>query len=136
MRSYLVDSPRAAGRILALTMIVDGNLAKAEIEAMDRSKILGHIHLDQADFQEVLQELCDDLLILNSQDTIQIGDGLIDRLLEEIKQPDLRSRLLRAMWSIADADGWLADAEAILLTRASNAWAAETGFKGPARTVS
>ena len=40
----------------------------------------------------------------------------------------MRRRLLRAMWAIADADDWLADAEAVLLARASSAWSAEYNF--------
>lgn len=131
MRSYSIDSPHAAGRILALTMIVDGNLAGSELAALDRSKILDHIDLDQTDFQSLLQDLCDDLVTSTSLGMIQLDNVLIDSLLGEIADPDLRRRLLQAMWSIADADGWLADAEAVLLTRASNAWSAETNFSGP-----
>jgi uncharacterized tellurite resistance protein B-like protein len=133
MRSYSVDSPHAAGRILALTMIVDGNLAGSELAALDRSKILEHIDLDQAQFQRLLQDLCDDLLTSTSHGAIQLDNALIDGLLEEIAHPDLRRSLLRAMWRIADADDWLADAEAVLLTRASNAWSAEANFSDPAR---
>lgn len=132
MRPYSVDSPNAAGRILALTMIVDGNLAGSELAALDRSKILDHIDLDQAAFQRLLQNLCEDLLTSTLHGAVQLDNALIDNLLEEIEYPDLRRSLLRAMWSIADADGWLADAEAVLLTRASNAWSAETNFSGPA----
>ena len=128
MRSYLVDSPHAAGRILALTMIVDGNLAESELAALDSSKILSHIDLDHANFQRLLNDLCDDLLTSTSHGAIRVDNELIDSLLGEIVNPDLRRSLLHAMWSIADADGWLADAEAVLLTRASNAWAAETNF--------
>ncbi|MEJ7807636.1 MAG: TerB family tellurite resistance protein [Telluria sp.] len=131
MRTYSVDSPHAAGRILALTMIVDGNLAGAELAAMDRSKILEHIDLDHAVFQCLLQDLCDDLLTSTSHATVRLDNMLIDSLLSEIVDPDLRRSLLCAMWSIADADGWLADAEAVLLTRASHAWSAETNFRRP-----
>ena len=131
MRSYPIDSPQAAGRILALTMIVDGNLAGSELAALDRSKILNHIELDQADFQRLLNDLCEDLLTSTSHGSIKVDNELIDSLLAEIAHPDLRRSLLRAMWTIADADGWLADAEAVLLTRASNAWSAETNFSGP-----
>ena len=129
MRSYLIDSPHAAGRILALTMIVDGNLTGSELAAMDRTRILSHIDLDPAEFQHLLHDLCNDLLTSTSHGTVQLDNALLDSLLAEIASPDLRRSLLRAMWSIADADGWLADAEAILLTRASNAWSAETNFR-------
>lgn len=132
MRSYTPDSPHAAGRILALTMIVDGKLAVSELAALDSSKILDHIDLDLPGFQRMLQDLCDDLLSSRSADAVQLDDALIDRLLAEIAHPDLRRQLLQAMWRIADADDWLADAEAILLTRASNAWSAERNFSGAA----
>ena len=132
MRPYSVDSPHAAGRILALTMIVDGNVAGSELAALDRSKILDHIDLDQAGFQRLLQDLCEDLHTSTLHGAVRLDNALIDSLLEEIVHPDLRRRLLRAMLSIADADDWLADAEAVLLTRASNAWSAETNFSGPA----
>jgi len=137
MRSYLLNSPHAAGRILALTMIIDGNLTGSELAAMGRTQILSHIGLDHADFQRLLQDLCNDLLTSTSHGTVQMSNELIDSLLGEIESPDLGRTLLRAMWSIADADDWLADAEAILLTRASNAWSAETNFRRPAdRSVS
>jgi len=112
-------------------MIVDGNLAGSELSALNRSRILDHIDLDQNEFQRLLNDLCDDLLTSTSHGAIRVDNALIDSLLGEIAHPDLRRSLLRAMWSIADADDWLADAEAVLLTRASNAWAAETNFSSP-----
>jgi uncharacterized tellurite resistance protein B-like protein len=130
MRSYQPDSPDAAGRILALTMIVDGKLAVSEIAAMDSSKILDHIDLDLPGFQRMLQELCDDLLSSRPAEAIELDDALLDRVLAEIAHPDLRRHLLQAMWHIADADDWLADAETVLLTRASTAWSAERNFVG------
>jgi uncharacterized tellurite resistance protein B-like protein len=132
MRTYSIDSPYATGRILALTMIVDGNLAASELEALDRSKILDHIDLDPAGFQRLMHDLCDDLLASTSLGTGQPDIALIDSLLAEVANPDLRRKLLRAMWSIADADDWLSDSEAVLLTRASKAWSAETNFNGNA----
>jgi uncharacterized tellurite resistance protein B-like protein len=59
---------------------------------------------------------------------VQIDRKLIDDVLAEIVDPDLRRKLLQAMWNIADADGWLADGEAVLLARAGVLWGAETGF--------
>ena len=132
MRAYPTDSPDAAGRILALTMIVDGKLAVSELAALDSSKILDHIDIDLARFQRMLQELCDDLLASQSDGDVQLDDAAIDRVLAQIVHPDLRRQLLDAMWRIADADKLLADAEAVLLTRASTAWSAERNFRGAA----
>ena len=128
MRAYQTNSPQAAGRILALAMVVDGNLTPSELRALDRSKILPYIELDVAGFEQLLQDLCDDMLQTVVHGAVQLDHGLIDSLLDEIREPDLRRHLLQAMWAIADADGWLADAEAVLLARASAVWSAETNF--------
>ncbi len=128
MRSYAINSPHAAGRILALTMVVDGNLSHSELVALDRTRILKYVTLDHDAFQQLLQELCDDLLTGAVHGVVQLDSGLIDELLLEIDEPDLRRHLMQAMWNIADADGWLADGEAVLLARASVMWGAETGF--------
>ncbi len=133
MRSYSVDSPHAAGRILALMIIVDGNMAASELAALERCKILDQIGLDQAQFQRLLQDLCEDLHTSNLHGALHLDDALIDSFLNEVSDPNLRRSLLRAMWSISDADGWLADAEARLMTRASNAWSAQTGFSASVR---
>lgn len=129
MRTYEVNSPQAAGRILALMMIVDGNLASAELQAMHSSKILEHIELEPGAFQLLLQNLCDDMLTSTVHGAVQLSNGVIDSLLDEISEPDLRRKLLQAMWKIADADDWLADGEAVLLARASAVWSAETNFR-------
>ena len=135
MRPYVTNSPHAAGRLLALTMVVDGNLAESELSALRRSRILQHVELDQPAFQGLLHALCDDLLTCSVRaGQVQLDPALIDSLLREIDDPDLRRHLLQAMWSIADADGWLADGEAVLLARAAVMWAAETNFVNrPAR---
>lgn len=128
MRHYPNNSPQSAGRLLALTMIVDGNLAPSEVDALDHSDILARVDLDEHDFQQLLQELCEDMLAGADHGFIQLAPAVLDSLLLEITDPALRRRLLQAMWHIADADGYLADGEAVLLARAGVLWGAETGF--------
>lgn len=130
MRRYETDSPQAAGRVLAMSMVVDGNLAQSELAALDSSRILQTIDLDQDAFQHLLQELCQDMLSSAFHGEVRIDGAMLDGVLDEIRHPDLRRQLLQAMWRIADADGWLADAEAVLLARASVLWCAETNFSG------
>lgn len=129
MRTYPIDSARAAGRILALTIISDGNVAPDELEALYRSRILQYVSLDALEFREVMHELCNDLLATTRHGIVNLEPGLIDGLLQEIQAGDLRRKLLLAMWKIADADDWLSDGEAVLLSRASITWAAETNFR-------
>jgi uncharacterized tellurite resistance protein B-like protein len=128
MRTYAINSPHAAGRLLALTMVVDGNVAPSELAALDHARILSQVKLDQAGFRALLQELCEDLLAAASKEVVQLDTALLDQLLQEIDDPQLRRKLLLTMWKIADADGWLADGEAVLLARAGVVWGAEQGF--------
>ena len=133
MRHYPTNSPQAAGRLLALSMVVDGNLAHSELQALDRTRILPAVSLDHDAFQQLLQELCDDLITSAVRSVVQVEPAVIDSMLSEITDPDLRRQLLRAMWAIADADGWLADGEAVLLARANSVWSAEYNFVDRAR---
>jgi hypothetical protein len=81
----------------------------------------------------LLQDLCEDLHTSTLHGALQLDNALLDGFLGEIADPHLRRSLLRTMWTILDADGWLADAEARLMTRASNLWSAETGFSAHVR---
>ncbi|WP_374362497.1 TerB family tellurite resistance protein [Pseudoduganella danionis] len=129
MRHYETDSASAAGRILALCMVVDGNLAPAELRALQRSRLLEFIDIDIDTFHELLSDLCHDMLSTSvKHEHVVLDIATIDALLGEIHAPELRRELLRAMWIIADADGVLADAEARLLARACAVWSAESRF--------
>ena len=129
MRHYETDSASAAGRILALSMVVDGNLAPAELHALQRSRLLEYIHIDIDTFHDLMSDLCHDMLSTSvKHEHVVLDNATIDALLGEIHDPELRRELLRAMWNIADADGVLADAEARLLARACATWSAESRF--------
>lgn len=129
MRNYVPDSASAAGRLVALCMVVDGNMAPSELQALQRSRLLDYIDIDIDTFHDLVDELCQDMLSTSVRhEHVVIDETTIDALLGEIQDPALRRQLLRAMWSIADADGVLADAEAKLLARACVVWSAESHF--------
>lgn len=129
MRHYETDSASAAGRIVALCMVVDGNMAPSELQALQRSRLLDYIDISVDDFHALVTELCEDILSTSvKHEHVVLDESTIDALLDEIRAPELRRELLRAMWKIADADGVLADAEAKLLSRACTVWAAESRF--------
>lgn len=129
MRHYETDSASAAGRIVALCMVVDGNMAPSELQALQRSRLLDYIDISVDEFHALVTELCEDMLRTSVQhEHVVLDEATIDALLDEIRAPALRRELLRAMWKIADADGVLADAEAKLLSRACSVWAAESRF--------
>ena len=129
MRHYETDSASAAGLLVALCMVVDGNMAPSELQALQRSRLLDYIDIDIDAFHDLVDDLCQDMLSTSVQhEHVVIDEPTIDALLGEIQNPALRRQLLRAMWNIADADGVLADAEAKLLARACAVWSAEAHF--------
>lgn len=129
MRHYDTDSASAAGRLVALCMVVDGNMAPSELQALQRSRLLEYIDIDIDNFHDLVDDLCKDMLSTSvKHEHVVLDEATIDALLGEIHDPALRRQLLRAMWNIADADGVLADAEAKLLSRACAVWSAESHF--------
>jgi uncharacterized tellurite resistance protein B-like protein len=129
MHSYPINSAQAAGRILALTIIADGNFAPNELEALHRSGIFQYVELDEPQFRQIVRQLCEDLHASATHGIARLDHGLIDSMLDEIVDSDLRRKLLQVMWRIADADGCLSDSEAVLLSRASATWQAENYFR-------
>ena len=129
MRHYDENSAQATARILAMAMLVDGHVDPSELKVIDNPKTTREFGIDIAMLQQVLEDLCYDMLqTAVRQGSVEINGPLLDSMLLEITEPDLRRRLLNALWRIADADGYLADAEAVLLARACALWSAHSGF--------
>lgn len=124
MRSYPPDSPQAISRLLALTVISDGNGSPSEIAATYRLSILDHAEIKEEVFDQVLRELTADLPVI-SNGLVKVEADMIDQCLNEIVSPDLRLRVWRAMWQLAYEDDQFDHAEVALLHRATQAWGIE-----------
>ncbi|WP_348946181.1 hypothetical protein ABHF33_06680 [Chitinibacter sp. FCG-7] len=123
MRRYAMNSDEAICRLLALSLLSDGGLDQSEYQALRDSKVLQQLGISEVTLHSVMQGLCDDLLLYaNGLGQLELDDALIDQLLAEINEPLLQMTVLRAMLGIVDADGWLADGEAVLISRAMACW--------------
>jgi uncharacterized tellurite resistance protein B-like protein len=125
MRSYPIDSPEAVSRLLALTMIVDGHLAPSEVKAMHRSGILQQKAIDEDEFDDVVRDLCEDLLATAARrcsQEVEIDSRLLDTLLGEVEDKALRMSLMKTMLDIVHADSVLDARETLLIERAFKAW--------------
>lgn len=123
LRTYPRNSPRAAGRIVALAMIVDGRIGpveKAALEALEATRRLG---LTLAQWDEVMQDLCDDLL-----GPARLGDDgcisaeLLDGMLDEVDDVQLRRLVLRLSSVVVHADRQINEAESFVLIAAIERW--------------
>lgn len=124
-RAYPIDSPQAAARILALALLADGAIDPSELSALARRSTLQRLGISEQAFDEVIHDLCADLLI-DSRATMYgdfvLGRDALRRILGDIDDPLLQHKLLRGVLDIVHADGELAGGEAVLLSVAAECW--------------
>lgn len=125
MRAYSRNSPQAAARLVALAMLADGYVSKREIDTLDRMDAYGVLGLPRAELNEVLQVLCEELLISAHQswaDVCRIDEGMLASFMSEIDDPDLRLKVLQLCVSVVAADSHVADNESIVLGSLIDHW--------------
>jgi hypothetical protein len=125
MRSYPCNSPQAAARIVALTVMADRDIGKTELDLLDRLAAHQQLGLDRQGFHAVLDSLCEDLVSseqLQCADACPVDDRVLAALMGEIEDPLLRRKLLRLCVDIAEIDGQVAEGESIVLTSAVEQW--------------
>lgn len=125
MRSYSINSPQAAARIVALAMLADGEVCKAELDALGRLGAHEQIGLRPEEFRDIVHAMCDDLLAaaqLTWADTCRVDPRTLAELLAEVDDPELRLKVLCLCISVVEADGHVADGESIMLNAAVEHW--------------
>ncbi|MBA2723041.1 MAG: TerB family tellurite resistance protein [Methylibium sp.] len=125
MRTYPCNSPQAAARIVALTVLADRDIGKTELDLLDRLAVHEQLGLDRQELHAVLNDLCEDLLSseqLQWADACPVDDRTLAGLMGDIEDPALRRRLLRLCIEIAEADEQVADGESIVLSAAVEHW--------------
>jgi uncharacterized tellurite resistance protein B-like protein len=125
MRSYPENSPQAAARIIALTVVADGDIADAEIECLDRLAVHEQLGLARHELHALLDTFCEDLLSseqLKWADVCPVDERTLADLMGEIQDPALRLKLLRLCVELAEADAHVAEGESIVLIAAVEHW--------------
>jgi len=125
MRSYPVNSPEAAARIVTLTMLADGHLSQTEFDELTRRGGCEQLGLEPDRMQDVLLALCEDLLQgtnLAWSGACKIDPHALSRLMAEIDDATLRQRVLQLCVQVAEADDHISDGESTLLLHAVEQW--------------
>ena len=125
MRQYPANSPEALARIVAIAMMADGAIDASELKSLDRHDIVNRIGLDQARFDKVFYEYCADLSISAHRlpsGQFELDDSTIGLLLNEIGDPQLQKKTVRAILDIVNADSCLTGSEASLVAQALRQW--------------
>ncbi len=125
MRSYPVNSPQAAARIVALTVFADGDIGDAEIAWLDRLVVHEQLGLTRHELHAVLDTFCEDLLSsdqLKWADACPVDERTLADLMGEIQDPALRLKLLRLCVELAEVDARVHEGESMVLVAAVEHW--------------
>ena len=137
MRTYPINSPQAAARIVALAMLADGQMSRAEIDILQRLRIHEQLGLRPDELHSVVDALCKDMLStakLTGATACEIDPRTLAKLMGEIDDPDLHSKVLALCVAVIEADGHVVTAEAIVLTAAVEQWGLQRGVPQPERS--
>ena len=125
MRTYPTNSPHAAGRIIAMALLADGHLCKAELDLLDRLDVARQLGLRRTELHSVVHGFCEDLLASANggwADACRVDKATLFGLLAEIDDAALRRQVLQLCTCVVDADHHLADGESTLLLAAVEHW--------------
>lgn len=125
MRPYPVNSPEAAARILAMTLLADGRLSEVEIDLMDRMLAHERLGLSRSALQQVLHTCSQDLARmahLNWTEACPLDPWTLQQLLSEVSDPALQRQVLALAVAAVEADEHVSDGERTLLTAAAEHW--------------
>jgi hypothetical protein len=126
MRTYPANSPQAAARIVAFTLLADGHLSETEYAALWRHRAAQSLGLSEPDIHVVVQHLAEDLLAFGASHWS--GTGLLDEssflgLLQEITDTDLRAVVLDICTAAAHSEAHHSEPQQGVLEIARRAWA-------------
>jgi tellurite resistance protein len=125
MRTYPRNSPQAAARIVALALTSDAHVRSSEERVLQRLNIAGELGLAPAQFEQIVQTLCEDHSVAHPSFAPPVGHLdpiMLTALIDEIDDPALRRKVIRLCVAVAVADDYLADGEIALLAAMLNAW--------------
>jgi hypothetical protein len=125
MRSYPTNSPQAAARIVALTLVADGHVDGIELDVLERAGAYQRLGLSRSELHSVLQGFCEDLLQAQQSHwagASQIEPGTLNQLMAEVEDPALRKTVLSLCVAVAEADRHVADGESFVLVAAVEQW--------------
>ena len=120
MRTYPSNSPEAAARIVALTMLADGHVCRSEMQALDALHAGAQLQLTPEKLQAVLRGLSEDLLACAYPQwgsACQMDGNALGALLAEVSDPALRATTLALCRQLAQADAHSSPAEERLMER-------------------
>jgi len=125
MRHYPSDSPRAAARIVVMSLIADGHIGSAEVEELERRGFYARLGLDPGELHEIVQEVCEDLMrdaYLSWDEACRVDPHVVQQLAKEVRCERMRRDVLTLCESAVVADGVMTFTEAAVIDAVRRAW--------------
>ena len=112
MRNPACNSPEAAARVLALSLLADGQVSPSELNRLRQLDVDGRLGLPPGGFEEVLRQ------VSQRQDAQQ---ALLASM-ADVTDPGLRLIVLQLCGAAIDADAHVADEERRVLQQLADHW--------------
>ena len=108
MRSYPIDSPEAATRLLAMAVLADGHCSITELNTLDRLSAPARLGIAPDAFKAVIDRFCEDLRLAHHGEWL--GSAAIDSatrrsLLAEVQNPALGAEVRALCEAVLRAHG-------------------------------
>lgn len=125
MRSYPVNSPEAAGRLVALVLLADGHVCRSELEILERLDAAAALGLPPNALPKLVHTLCEDLLTgadASGSLMASVDEKTLACLMAEVDDPALQREVVRLAQAAVAADRHIAEGEAWVLDAAIHYW--------------
>lgn len=132
-RSYPRNSPHAAGRVVALALISNGEIKADEWTRLHQIEAAAQLGLAGHEWHDIVDGLCKDLLATASPGTSCVIDRDTMALwFDELDDRELQALVIRLIAELVVADGRIDAGESALLRVAIERWGPPRRT-GPAR---
>jgi hypothetical protein len=122
-RRYPRNSPQAAGRIVALALISNGEVKLSEWTELESMQVHEQLGLAREEWYDVVGDLYIDLVGSAAPLADCLNDvRMIERLLDDVDDLTLQRRVLRLCTAVINADRQVDDGESVVLRAAIQHW--------------
>ncbi|MDR7097483.1 MULTISPECIES: TerB family tellurite resistance protein [Hydrogenophaga] len=125
MRSYPLNSPQAAARLVALAVLADGHLRTTELGLLERMNAATRLGLNRGQFTEVVRHLSEDLMTASYAvwgSACQIDMHALRSVAAEVTDPVLQRTTLELCVAVVRADFHHAEVEEHLVDALAEHW--------------
>ena len=125
MRRYPTNSPEAMARIVVAVLMADGSLDVSEVNQMAREHVTEMIGISESDFEQVLHEYCDDILMTGQRSESferKLSLDVFSLLLSEVTDNVMQLRLTSVIIGLISADGDICPHELSMAGRVMAGW--------------